>query len=96
MRLASIDLDIENGTLTLTDDDARRTSYHRVDEPFNMTVLHAICGPAGCMAMTPLLDAERFPNEVFIKHDSPQQLPQGPVGVIGKWAGEFRYVRDKD
>jgi hypothetical protein len=96
VRLATIDLDIEKGSLLLTDQDGKSASYHRVDGPFTLTALHAMCGPTGCLAMTPLLDAETFPDEVFVKHDSPQQLPQGPVGVIGKWAGDFRYVRDKE
>ena len=95
MRIATIDLDIEKGTLVLSDKDGRSASYHRENAPFTLTALHAICGPSGCLAITPLLDAEAFPEELFVKHDSPQQPPQGPVGVVAKWAGEFRYVRDE-
>jgi hypothetical protein len=95
MRLTSIHLDIEKGTLLLTDQDGRVASYQREDGPSTLTTLHAICGPTGCTAMTPLVEADSFPQELLVKHDSPQQPPQGPVGVFAKWAGEFHYVRDE-
>jgi hypothetical protein len=95
MRIASIDLNVKGGTLTLHDNDGRSAKYRRVDSPFTLTTLHAICDSRGCVAMTSLLEADTFPPELSVKHDSPQQPPPGPVGVIGKWASEFRYVLEE-
>lgn len=94
MRSPTIDLNIEEGSLVLHDGDGRSRSYRRVDGPFTRTVLHAIFD-RGCLVMTPLLEADSFPKELFVKHESPQQPPQGPVGVVCKLASEFRYVPEE-
>jgi hypothetical protein len=93
LRNPTIDFNIEAGSIVLHDGDGRSRSYRRVDGLFALTTLHAIFD-RGCMVLTPLLDADGFPKELFVKHDSPQQPPQGPVGIVCKWAGEFRYVRE--
>jgi hypothetical protein len=95
MKVARLDLDIEQGTLALTDGDGTIARYRRADGPFRLTALHAICDARGPLVMAPLLGAETFPKELFIKHPSPQQPAQGQAGTLGNWAGEFRYVLDE-
>ncbi len=95
MKVARLDLDIERGRLTVTDGDGKTARYRRADGPFQLTALHAICDARGPLVMAPLLGAETFPQELFIKHPAPPQPSPPPAGAVGNWAGEFRYVLDE-
>ncbi len=91
-----LELNIDDGLLILHDGKGRSRSYHRADGAFSTTVLHAIVdGKRGCWVMNSLLEADSFPEQLFLKHDSPGQPPQGPVGGIFKWASDFQYLRDE-
>jgi hypothetical protein len=54
--------------------------------------LHIACGEMGCQAMTALVEAGSFPQELIAKHEAPQE-PAGAGG--GNLVGAFRYVLDE-
>ena len=96
MQIASIDLRINQGTLALTDEGGTSARYHRVDSPFDTSTVHLVCDRVGCQAMAALLQADSFPKELIVKHQSPQQPSRWPDGAGATSPSEFRYVLDED
>jgi len=96
MRIAATDLNIRAGTLTLTDSDHRSAKYRRVDSPMNVASVHIVVDHNGLIAMPPLLEARTFPEELLVRHDSPDQEPLLPLGDTPEWSSVFRYVMEEE
>ena len=92
MRIINTDLNIHAGTVTLTDSDHRTAKYRRVDSPMNVASVHLVVDHNGLIAMPPLLEARTFPQELLVKHDSPDREPLLPLGNNLEWSSVFRYV----
>jgi hypothetical protein len=96
MRIAATDLNIQAGTLTLTDSDHRSAKYRRVDSPMNVASVHIVVDHNGLIAMPPLLEARTFPKELLVRHDSPDREPLLPLGTDVAWSSVFRYVMEEE
>jgi hypothetical protein len=96
MRITKTDLNIHAGTLTLTDSDRRTAKYRRVDSPMNVASVHIVVDHNGLVAMAPLLEARTFPQELLVKHDSPDREPLLPLGNNLEWSSVFRYVMEEE
>ena len=96
MQITRTDLNIQAGTLTLTDSDHRSAKYRRVDSPMNVASVHIVADHNGLIAMAPLLEARTFPQELLVKHDAPDREPLLPLGDDVEWSSVFRYVMEEE
>jgi hypothetical protein len=96
MRISNLEIDIGKGTLRLTGEQGGTATYRRDTAPASPNGTHITFDPiTGWRFLPPLLNAQAFPQELFVKHPSPGQPRHGPFPAAGAWAGVFRYVLDK-
>jgi len=92
----SFQLDVEKGTLIVTDGNERSVQYRRDDGPVaKATQPHAILDDHGGMATTPLVDAHDFPSQLVVRHKAPNPPGHVPVPDKGKWESDYLYVKGK-
>ena len=87
-----LDLDIDAGTATLADASGNIRRYRRADEDAVRSKLcHATWDEGqGCAFRTKLLEADQFPEALFIMHRPPKQVSQ-TARSAGQWMRVFRY-----
>jgi hypothetical protein len=96
MRITNMEINIEKGTLTLTDEKGETAKYRRDAHSDTGNLTHIRYDPiSGWQFLRPLLDADTFPQELFVNEPSPGQPPQGPFPVIAMWSSLVKYVRDE-
>jgi len=83
-------LDIDKGVFLIRDATDKAGTYKYTGQAAS-NVLHVIHDGRTCVLRTPLLEADEFPKEVFIKHRSPGLQPQAPIPGAAVWNGFFRY-----
>lgn len=93
MQITGFEIDIEKGTLTLTNQHAGTAVYHRCPDSASSNVIHIRYDLlSGWEFLQPLLEAPAFPRELLVYHPAPGQPPQAPFPVVGMWMGVHKYV----
>jgi hypothetical protein len=97
MRVANLEIDPKQGTLTLTDERGKTANYRRDARAVAGNVTHIRYDAlSGWEFLRPLLDAETFPGELFVNEPFHGQPPPGPLPVLAMRPIPARYVRDED